>query len=49
MKHCISFSPSHDRNLRISKAPLKSKAHQGISLITSAATNQRGCPKISPW
>ena len=32
-------------NLKISKALLKSQAHQGTSLFTSAATNQRGLPK----
>ena len=31
-----------NRNLKISKALLKSEAHQGTSLFTSAATNQRG-------
>jgi len=30
-----------NRNLKISKALLKSQAHQGTSLFTSAATNQR--------
>src|SRR6218665_958014 len=34
-----------NRNLRTSKALLKSQAHQGTSLFTSAATNQRGFPK----
>jgi len=33
-----------NRNLRISKAPLESQA-QGTSLFTSAAWNQRSCPK----
>jgi len=33
---------SINRNLKISKALLKSQAHQGTSLFTSAATNQRG-------
>ena len=33
---------NRNRNLKISKAPLKSQAHQGTSLLTSAATNQRG-------
>jgi len=37
----------HNRNLRISRAPLKSQAHQGTSLLMSAAMNQRGCPKGS--
>jgi len=36
-------------NPGISRAPLKSQVHQGTSLFTSAATNQRGCPKSSPW
>jgi len=31
-----------NRNLKISKALLKSKAHQGTNLMTRAATNQRG-------
>jgi len=38
----------HNRNLQTSKVPLKSQA-QGTSLFTSAAQNQRGCPKDSPW
>src|SRR6218665_428430 len=33
------------RNLKTSKALLKSQAHQGTSLFTSAATNQRGVSK----
>ena len=37
-----------NRNLQTSKAPLKSQA-QGTSLFTSAASNQRGFPKNSPW
>ena len=36
---------NRNRNLKTSKAPLKSEAHQGTSLFTSAATNQRGVPK----
>ena len=36
---------NRNRNLRISRAPLKSEAHQGISLFTSAATNTKGFPK----
>src|SRR6218665_198545 len=36
---------NRNRNLKISKALLKSQAHQGTSLFTSAATNQRGFPK----
>ena len=38
----------HNHNLQTSKAPLKSQA-QGTSLFTSAASNQRGCPRNSPW
>jgi len=38
-----------NRNLGISRAPLKSQEYQGTSLFTSTATNQRGCPKGSPW
>ena len=37
------------RNLGISRAPLKSQAHQGNRLLTSAATNQKGSPMGSPW
>src|SRR6218665_1787109 len=33
---------NRNRNLKLSKALLKSQAHQGTSLFTSAATNQRG-------
>src|SRR6218665_2868607 len=37
---------NRNRNLKISKALLKSQAHQGTSLFTSAAANQRrGFPK----
>jgi len=39
---------NHNRNLGISRAPLKSQVRRGIRLFTSAATNQRGCPKGSP-
>src|SRR6218665_2986282 len=35
-------------NSKTSKAPLKSQA-QGTSLFTSAASNQRGFSKNSPW
>ena|SRR6218665_198269 len=35
-----------NRNLGIYRAPFKSQAHQGASLFTSAATNQRGCPNL---
>jgi len=38
-----------NRNLGISRAPLHSQAHQGTGLFTSAAMNQRGCPKGSSW
>src|SRR6218665_4069994 len=38
----------YSRKLQTSKAPLKSQA-QGTSLFTSAASNQRGFPKNSPW
>ena len=31
-----------NRNLKISKVLLKSQTHQGTSLFTSGATNQRG-------
>src|SRR6218665_2852080 len=34
--------PNRNRNLKTSKALLKSQAHQGTSLFTSAATKQRG-------
>src|SRR6218665_2374540 len=34
-----------NRNLKTSKALLKSRAHQGTSLFTSAATNERGFSK----
>ena len=33
--------PNRNSNLKTSKALLKSQAHQGTSLFTSAATNQR--------
>ena len=33
--------PNRNRNLLISKALLKSQAHQGTSLFTRAVTNQR--------
>jgi len=36
---------NRNHNLKISKALLKSQAHQGTSLFTSAATNQRGFSK----
>jgi len=36
---------NRNRNLKISKALLKSQAHQGTSLFTSAATNQGEFPK----
>jgi len=37
-----------NHKLQISKAPLKSQA-QATCLSTSAASNQRGFPKNSPW
>jgi len=37
-----------NRNLRTTRAPLKSQAHQGTSLFTSAAMNQMSFPKGSP-
>jgi len=39
---------NRNRKLQTSKAPLKSQA-QDTSLFTSAASNQRGFPKNSPW
>ena len=36
---------NRNRNLKTSKALLKSQAQQGTSLFTSAATNQRGVSK----
>src|SRR6218665_520449 len=39
---------NRNRKLPTSKAPLKSQA-QGTGLFTSAASNQRGFPKNSPW
>src|SRR6218665_2304355 len=38
---------NRNRNLKTSKALLKSQAHQGTSLFTSAATNQRGVKRSS--
>jgi len=35
------FNNRDDRNLGISRAPLKNQAHQGSSIFTSATTNQR--------
>jgi len=43
----ISQSRNRNRNLHISKAPLKSQA-QSTSLFMSAATNKSACPKGSP-
>src|SRR6218665_3956501 len=47
MTSLIYFCPNRNRNrnLKTSKALLKSQAHQGTSLFTSAATDQRGFPK----
>src|SRR6218665_1108306 len=39
---------NRNRKLQTSKAPLKSQV-QGTRLFTSAASNQRGFPKNSPW
>src|SRR6218665_2237094 len=39
----VSGVPLSNRNLKISKALLKSLAHQGTSLFMSTVTNQRGC------
>jgi len=36
-----TYDTGRNRNLKTSKALLKSQAHQGTSLFTSAATNQR--------
>ena len=41
-------TPNRDRDLQTSKALIKRQAH-GISLFTSAASNQRGCPEDSTW
>src|SRR6218665_3417832 len=41
----LSGNRNRNRNLKTSKALLKSQAHQGTSLFTSAATNQRGVSK----
>jgi len=44
----IGYFRRRNRNLRISRASLNSQAHQGISLFTSAATNQCfGCARRS--
>src|SRR6218665_1071749 len=47
--HCtfpfFCINRNHNRNLKTSKALLKSQAPQGTSLFTSAATNQRGVSK----
>ena len=37
---------NHNRNLRTSRAPIKSQAHQVTSLFTSAAINQRGFQRV---
>ena len=44
----IDYVNNRNRKLKTSKAPFKSQA-QGTSLFTSAASNQRGFPKNSPW
>src|SRR6218665_1556473 len=46
--HRSGNNPNRNRKLQTSKAPLKSQA-QGTSLFTSAASNQRGFQKNSPW
>src|SRR6218665_2569798 len=47
--HCPCLrNRNRNRKIQTSKAPLKSQA-QGTSLFTSAASNQRGFPKNSPW
>jgi len=43
-----TFIRNRSRNLQTSKAPLKRQS-QSTSLFTSAASNQRGCSKNSPW
>src|SRR6218665_2841109 len=43
--HAGTRNRNRNRNLKISKVLLKSKAHQGTSLFTSAATNQKGFSK----
>src|SRR6218665_936420 len=48
VKHKQKDYRNRNRKLQTSKAPLKSQA-QGTSLFTSAASNQRGFPKNSPW
>ena len=45
LKNTATAWINRNRNLNISKALLKSQAHQGTSLFTSAATNQRGFSK----
>src|SRR6218665_496619 len=47
MESCLLFNETisyrnRNRNLKTSKALLKSQAHQGTNLFTSAATNQSG-------
>jgi len=44
---CIELVRVRNRDLKISRSPLKSQA-QGTSLFTSVATNHRGCPKSIP-
>ena len=41
-----ALTRNRNRNLGIFTAPLNSQAHQGISLFTSAATNQRGFQRV---
>src|SRR6218665_930593 len=49
LSKCLLHKYLSNCNLGISRASLKSQPHQGTSLFTSAATNQRGCPKGNPW
>ena len=48
LRTVIASNRNRNSKLKTSKAPLKSEA-QGTSLFTSAASNQRGFPKNSPW
>src|SRR6218665_1391248 len=48
-KHKASSTDKiRNRNLRISRVPLKSQVRQGNSLFRSAASNQTGSPEVSP-
>ena len=48
VRQSVSYENDRNRKLNISKAPLKSQ-DQGTSLLTSAASNQMGFQKNSPW